>query len=375
MALPPRAGADVPGWLLSGAGVVGRLLVLAAGVWVLAVLAAKLTLLCVAIFVALLIAGVFEPVTRAAAAHGWPDWVAPLAVVLVLLTASVATLAGLGARIAEQVPQLRDQLGQATRDMSQTLGIELPATGAAGGEASQGGQGQQGEQGQQGGQEQQSGQEQQAGVGGTLTAMAGRVLEGLIAFFLTLALAFLFLKDGGRMWAWIVSKCGRGIRADVDAAGRAAWRTLGSYVRGLTIVALFDAVGIGLGLLLLGVPLVLTLAVLQFLASYVPTIGAFVAGAVAVVIAYTSGGLTTALLTLLLVVAVQQVGNDVIEPWVMGHTLGLHPAVVLIAVTAGGLLWGIAGALLFVPLVAALSAAGHALELRRGVAVEPAPGG
>ncbi|MDD9204956.1 AI-2E family transporter, partial [Georgenia sp. 10Sc9-8] len=117
--------------------------------------------------------------------------------------------------------------------------------------------------------------------------------------------------------------------------------------------------GIGVGLLLLGVPLALTLALLQFVASYIPTIGAFVTGAVAVAVAFASDGLTTALLVLVLVIVVQQVGNVVIEPYVMGRSLPMNAFMVLAAVTAGGLLWGIAGALLFVPLTAAVAAAGH----------------
>ena len=187
----------------------------------------------------------------------------------------------------------------------------------------------------------------------------------LFGAFLALAFTFLFLKDGPQLWGWVVGKVHPRRRDEVDAAGRAAWETLGAYVRGLTAVALFDAVGIGVGLLVLGVPLVLTLAVLQFFASYIPTIGAFVAGALAAVVAYATGGLTTAALTVALVVVVQQIGNDVIEPWVMGHELPIHPIMVLIAVGAGAVVWGIAGALLFVPLTAAASAAGHVLWERR----------
>jgi putative heme transporter len=192
--------------------------------------------------------------------------------------------------------------------------------------------------------------------------------EILFGVFLTLALTFLFLKDGAAMWAWLMARVPPDRRATVDAAGRHAWTTTGGYMRGLTIVALFDAVGIGLALLLLGVPLVLTLAVLQFLLSYVPTIGAFVAGAVAVAVALGSEGVLTAAIVAVAAVAVQQIGNDVIEPWVMDRLIGLHPTVVLTAVTAGAVLWGIAGALLFVPLAAALTAGASVFWQRRTAA-------
>ncbi len=188
--------------------------------------------------------------------------------------------------------------------------------------------------------------------------------EVLVGVFLTIALTFLFLKDGAAMWVWILAKVPPDGRDSIDEAGRHAWTTTGCYIRGLTIVALFDAVGIGVALLLLGVPLVLALAVLQFLLSYVPTLGAFVAGGVAVAVALGSNGVVTALILLVAVIAVQQIGNDVIEPRVMDRLVSLHPAVVLIAVTAGAVLWGIAGALLFVPLAAAQTAAGGLWQRR-----------
>ena len=333
------------GWLSRLRPTAVPLLALVVLVWLLAELAQKLTFLIVAVLLALLVAGVFAPTVHWATRKGLPRWVAAAAVVVVVL-AAVSGAAGLiSASVADQLPQLRDQLTSAADDLSARLGVALPSASSGEGSSSSG-----------------SGSSVLSGL-----ASSARVAADVaLGFFLTLALAFLFLKDGSAMWGWLLSKLGGTVRENTDAAGRAAWGTVGAYVRGLTIVAVFDAVGIGVGLLLLGVPLALTLALLQFLASYVPTVGAFVAGAVAVAVAYVDGGLVTAALVAGLVVVVQQIGNDVIEPYVMGRQLPINAAIVLIAVTSGGLLWGIAGALLFVPLTAAASAAAHELWERHG---------
>lgn len=327
-------------WFLIGIGLV---------VWGVAEMAQKLTVALLPVLVALLLAGVLHPLVARAEDRAWPSWLAPLLAVLVLLVLVVVVIGGVGVRLNDQLPVLREDLRSAAEDIEQRFGLELPAMGSSSSTS--------------------SGSSSSSDSSSSLVPAATELLrlgtEVLFGLFLTLALTFLFLKDGASMWRWFVTKLRGRVRDDVDAAGRAAWGTVGAYVRGLSIVAAFDAIGVGVGLLVLGVPLVVTLAVLQFVASYVPTIGAFVAGGVAVAVAYTSGGFTTAALTVLLVVAVQQLGNNVIEPYVMGREVPLHPAVVLIAVTVGAALWGIAGALLFVPLSAALSAAGHSLWTRR----------
>lgn len=263
-----------------------------------------------------------------------------------------------GARLSEQLPQFRDQLGEATAELSSALGVQVPDPLSGGG-------GQEGSGGRGGG-------PQGTGEGGAPSLVdaaaetAAVATDVLLGLFLVLVFLFLFLRAGDRMWAWVLEKLGGRVREDVDAAAHAAWRTVGAYVRGLTVVAAFDAVGIGVGLLLLGVPLALTLALLQFVASYIPTIGSIVAGVAAVAVAYVTNGVGTAAAVAALALAVQQIGNNVIEPYVMQRHLPVNAFAVLAAVTAGGLLWGIAGALLFVPLTAAVSAAGHELWTRRG---------
>jgi predicted PurR-regulated permease PerM len=348
-----EGGGSAPPWLVRSAAVAWRVLVIAVLVWLLAQLAVKLTLLLVSVLVALLLTGAFAPVVEWASRKSLPRWIAAALAVLVLLAVTVGVAAVLGTRIAQELPELRQQLQAASEDLSRTLGVDMPFVAGSG----------------DGGGSDSAGTSASSSGGSALPSATSSVrlaADVAVGFFLTLALAFLFLKDGPLMWRWVLGKLGGRPREDTDAAGRAAWATVGSYVRGLTIVALFDAVGIGLGLLLLGVPLALTLAALQFVGSYVPTFGAIVAGALAVAVAYLSSGLGTAALVAGLVVVVQQIGNDVIEPYVMGRELPLNAAAVLIAVTAGGLLWGIAGALLFVPLAAAVSGAAHEISVRHG---------
>ena len=348
---PPPPTPSVPTWLLTAGGIAWRALPVVVLIWLAVLLLDRLTVVVVPILVALLLAGVLQPLVRRAPAR-WPSWLAPLLVTLTVAGIVMAAVAGLGLRLVEELPHLRQEFSDALSDSEQRFGVELPDLPQIGTSSPQQSQGP-------------ASGSSEGLVSGSAREIVHVGLEVLFGFFLTLALAFLFLKDGSRFWAWTLDKVGPSIRDDLDQSGRAAWGTVGIYVRGLTIVALFDAIGIGVGLLVLGVPLVATLAALQFVASYIPTIGAFVAGGVAVVVAFGTAGFSTAVLTAVLIVVVQQLGNDVIEPWVMGSTLPLHPAVILIVVGVGAVLWGVAGALLFVPLAAALSAAGHVLWVRR----------
>lgn len=193
-------------------------------------------------------------------------------------------------------------------------------------------------------------------VGGAVLAV--EIVAGIL---LALVLLFFFLKDGDRMWAWLCRRLGAAAGVHVDAAGRRAWWALGGYVRGQAIVAAVDAVFIGLGIWLLGVPFVIPLTLLTFFAAFVPIAGAVAAGAVAVLVALAAEGFTTALILLGVVVLVQQLEGNILEPVVMARTVRLHPVVVLVAVGAGAALAGIVGAFLAVPVAAAATAvAGYA---------------
>ena len=191
-------------------------------------------------------------------------------------------------------------------------------------------------------------------VGAVVTGVS-TVVNGLVTGVLALFLMFFFLKDGPRFLPWLARQLPGRLSTDVPTVAARGWDTLGSFVRSQAAVGLIDAVLIGLGLWILGVPLVLPLAVLTFVSAFVPIIGAFFAGFVAVLIALVSNGLTDALIVLAIIVVVQQLEGNVFQPMIQSRGLGLHAAVVLLAVTLGGSLAGIVGSLLAVPVAALIA--------------------
>ncbi|KAE8764760.1 AI-2E family transporter [Georgenia thermotolerans] len=187
-----------------------------------------------------------------------------------------------------------------------------------------------------------------ANVTGSLTS----VLTGAVIAVFAL---FFFLKEGRGIWQWFVRLAPRGARVRINEAGIRGWVTLGGYARTQILVAFVDAVGISLGAFILGVPLALPIGVLVFLFSFIPIVGAFISGAVAVLVALVDQGPVTALIMLAIVLAVQQLEGNVLQPWLQGNALALHPIAILLAVTAGTGLAGVLGALFAVPLVAVVN--------------------
>lgn len=190
---------------------------------------------------------------------------------------------------------------------------------------------------------------------GTVVTGVSTVVSGLVTAVLALFLMFFFLKDGPRFLPWLARQLPGRLATDVPIVAARGWDTLGAFVRSQAAVGLLDAVLIGIGLWVLGVPLVLPLAVLTFVSAFVPIIGAFFAGFVAVLIALVSNGLTDALIVLAIIVVVQQLEGNVFQPMIQSRGLGLHAAVVLLAVTLGGSLAGIVGSLLAVPVAALIA--------------------
>ncbi|GAA0951337.1 hypothetical protein GCM10009558_067790 [Virgisporangium aurantiacum] len=185
----------------------------------------------------------------------------------------------------------------------------------------------------------------------TLTGVT-TVLNGLVTTVLAIFLMFFFLKDGPRFLPWLTAQLPGRLAVDVPVVASRSWDTLGSFVRSQAFVGLLDAVFIGIGLWVLGVPLVIPLAVLTFVSAFVPIIGALFAGFVAVLIALVSNGWTDALIVLAIIIVVQQLEGNVFQPMLQSRGLGLHASVVLLAVTLGGSLAGIVGSLLAVPVAA-----------------------
>lgn len=183
-------------------------------------------------------------------------------------------------------------------------------------------------------------------------AAAQTVLSVAAGLLLLIVALFFFIKDGPRIGGAVLEGVPSRHRSTAYRLGVEAWWTLGAYLRGQLLVATVDAVFIGLGLWLLGVPLALPLAVLVFFGALFPIVGAFVSGLVAVLVALADAGLLTAVLTLVLIVVVQQVEGNLLQPVIMGSIVALHPLVIILAVTGGGLLLGVLGAFLAVPTAA-----------------------
>ena len=203
---------------------------------------------------------------------------------------------------------------------------------------------------------------------GALTT-AATVTEIAAGLALTLFSLIFFLYDGPRIWRFLLRAAPRARRERVDVAGRRAFASLVGYTRATVLVAIVDAVGIGIGLWAVGVPLVVPLAALVFLGAFIPTVGAVVTGAVAVLIALVANGLIPALIILGVVVAVQQLEGHVLQPLLLGRAVSLHPLAVVLSVAAGVVISGIAGALLAVPLLAVITAAVRSLT----APTEPSP--
>ncbi|MGH3675433.1 MAG: AI-2E family transporter [Mycobacterium sp.] len=193
---------------------------------------------------------------------------------------------------------------------------------------------------------------------------AATVTEIVTGALLTLFTLIFFLHGGRNIWQYVTKIFPAHVQERVRDAGRAGFQSLIGYVRATFLVALVDAVGIGTGLAIIGVPLALPLASLVFLGAFIPLVGAVIAGFLAVVVALIAKGFIYALITLALIIAVQQLEGHVLQPLVMGRAVSIHPLAVVLAIAAGSILAGIVGALLAVPTVAFLNSAVRVLLAR-----------
>lgn len=183
---------------------------------------------------------------------------------------------------------------------------------------------------------------------------AGHFAAGLV---LALFILIFFLLEGERIWSFLVRLLPKKAETAAYGAGRRGWASMVSYVRIQMFVAFVDAVGIGVGAAIIGVPLALPLSVLVFLGSFIPVVGALVTGAIAVLLALVANGPVNALIMLAIVLAVQQLESHILQPLVMGKAVALHPVAVILSVAAGSYLAGIPGALFSVPILAVANTA------------------
>lgn len=329
-------------------------LVIAGAVYVLISVLGLVSTLALAVAASLLLAALLSPVVELLANRlRFPRSLAALIAVLLLLATIglIATFFALG--LTRELDNLRSDAATGLDDVEQWLvarGVSTEQIDRA-----------------------------TAQLGERARALAPRLLSGAMnavefigMSLLALVLLFFFLRDGRTMARFLTAGLSETNRDCALRASEAGWRALQAYVRGTAIIAAVDAVGIGIGLLVLRVPLAIPLTLITFIASFVPLVGATVAGALAVLVALAAKGPVTALLVLAVVLVVQNTEGNLLEPLIMGRAVQLHPAVILLAVAAGALVGGVGGALLATPLTAAVFRVSQVVRDCPGPRPEPA---
>jgi predicted PurR-regulated permease PerM len=358
----PDPAAVVPWGVRVAAEAGWRLLVLAGTVWVLMRVISAVQLVVLAFVAALLITALLQPTVAGLTKRGVPRGLATaltaiLGFVVMGLIGWFVTwqvmenIDNLSDQVQDGIDELRrwllnspfhvteDQINDIARNLREAVGANTDEITSAGLE----------------------------GVTVIVEALAGI----LLAMFSTLFL----LYDGKRIWQWTLKLVPAAARPGVAGAGPRAWRTLTAYVRGTVIVALIDAIFIGLGIYFLDVPMAVPLAVFIFLFAFIPLVGAVVSGALAVVVALVTQGVFTAVMTLAVVLAVQQIEGHILQPFILGRAVRVHPLAVVLSVAAGGMVAGIGGAVVAVPLVAVTNTVvGYLRSYSREPALRHSPG-
>jgi predicted PurR-regulated permease PerM len=336
----PNRGAVYGSHLRSTAVVAVQFIAVAAALWVLAWVVGKTWVILLPVLLALVVCTVLWPPVRWLRGKGVP----PAAAVLLTLLIAVAVLSGLVAAVApaivDQSTQLaqqatagvvkvRDWLGGPPLNISEAqLNSAVAAITDRLNSSS-------------------------AQIASGVFTGVGAATSALVTAFTAVVVTFFLLKDGPRFVPWLRRTVGNPAAPHVAEVLERVWATLGGFIRTQALVSLVDAVLIGLGLVILGVPLAYALAIITFIGGFVPIVGAFVAGGLAVLIALVSSGPVDALIVLAIILAVQQLEGNVLQPWLQSKSMKLHAVIVLLAVTLGASTFGVIGAFLAVPVAAA----------------------
>jgi predicted PurR-regulated permease PerM len=340
----PSADDGLPSGVRTAGAWALRIILFAAAAYVLLEILALLRVVVIPVVVALLLAALFEPVAASLRKRGMSR---SLSAVLVLVAGLAIVFGGLGlivqtfisqlddlsTQVREGIDEVQTWLSRGPLHVSQTQlndAIERMQSSVTSNQGAL-----------------------TSGALNTATTL-GEVVAG---FFLVLFTLFFFLRDGGQIWTFLCRMLPYGARVPTARAGHYSWHTLVSYVRATVLVAFVDAVGIGIGLAVMRIPLALPLAALVFLGAFIPVIGATLSGTVAILVALVTQGPVSALIVLAIVIAVQQLEGHVLQPLIMGRAVALHPLAVILAITTGVVTAGIVGGLVAVPLLAVLNTA------------------
>src|ERR1700744_5905666 len=348
---PPDAPAAlVPRWLQAAAGWSWRLLIVAAVVYLLYRVAGRLTVVVVPCLAALLLTALLQPLTARLHRAGLPmlaaTWCTLIGAVIVL----AGTITLVTVRVRAEYPSLVTQVRHTIKQLQtwlagpplhlktanlQKLGNEITTYLS----------------------------QHKTVVAGTVVTGGEIVVEILAGVVLMLFVTFFLLKDGERIWAWVLRAAGRGPAGRPDHAGRAAWLAVVYYMRGTVLVAATHAVVIAVTLSIVGVPLVAAMAVLGFLSSFIPLVGLLFAGSLVILLTLVTKGWLAAVIVLAIFVGEDQVESPLLQPLVVGRIVRLHPLAIILCLAVGSEVAGIPGAVVAVPVAAAINRA--APELRR----------
>ncbi len=355
----------VPMGLRIAAAWTWRILLVAAGVVTLLYLLAKLHFVVVPLVVALLLSALLQPTVGWLRAHGVPRSLAAAVVLIGGILVVSGTLTGVISAFVNGFPDLSRNVEQGIGQIQQWLqdgplhvsdrqlndGLNAATKWL---------------------------QENRESLTSGALSTATTATRVLADFFLVLFATFFLMRDGRGIFNFLVSLTPVEARDPLTDAGNASWTTLVAYVRATVLVAFIDAVGIGIAVAVLRVPLAFPLAALVFLGAFIPIVGATLSGAVAVLVALVTRGWLVALLVLAAVLVIQQIEGHILQPLIMGRAVALHPLAVIVGIGTGVVVAGIVGALIAVPLVAVLNTAVRRLAAGRRVVLEqgqPPPGG
>lgn len=340
--MTPRAPENLPPGLRLAGAWSWRLLVIGAAIAAFLFLVVQLRLIVIPLLVAVLVSALLVPLVSFLVRHKWPKalavavvMVGTLAVVAGLITLASTQIAngasGFSSRLNDSFESFKDFLLTSPLHLTEAQINDYVAQAWSALQT-----------------------DSAVFVSGALSVgtSIGHLLAGLL---LTLFSLLFILIDGKGIWAWIVRLFPRRARAAVHGAGVAGWATLGNFAKVQILVATIDAIGIGVGAAIIGVPLAIPIGILVLLGSFIPIVGAVVTGAVAVVLALIFLSPVHALIMLGVVLLVQQIEGHVLQPLIMGTAVKVHPLAVVLAVAAGSLVAGIPGALFAVPIAAVLN--------------------
>ncbi len=349
-AAPPELQAgSVPRWLQTSAAWSWRLLLLAAALYVAARVAALLYIVVVPCAAAILLTALLQPLTARLRRRG----MSPLAATWCTLLIAIAGLGGAGwlvtTRVQADYPSLVTQFKHTTTQVQAWLAgppFHLHT----------------------GNLQQLSNDvvkylsQHKSAVEGTVVTGSRIVVEILAGVVLCFFVSFFLIKDGTRIWQWLTGRFQPARKRRADLAGAAAWQAVVYYVRGTVAVAAIHAVVMGVTLTIIGAPLVAPLALFMFVAAFVPLVGVLAAGALALLVVLATKGWIAAVIVLVVMVVMNQLEGHLLQPQVVGKMVRLHPLAVILVLAVGGVVAGIAGAVVAVPITAAVTRATRALR-------------